>query len=302
MTTDRRRQWGFSLVELMVALALGLAVSALVARIWANNRASFRSQDNNARLLENGRFALQLLERELRLAGYKGLNQESAPSSQLFGNGMQVALTGSNDNQSSVNSVTSDTLAVAFYGSGTGASGDGTVTNCFGTAIPGATQVQDQFWVQVDTATSLPALYCQSTLTTATTASVTSGPAVYSVETLQVQYGEETDGLGSGTPNRYVHAGSVTSFDNVTEIRLSLLVRGEDRTALIVQQSPSALKAVAGTGSLGVKYYHFGTSSTSPYTAVDSSDTGAVTDLSTVRDGRQRTLYGTTVALRNRTN
>ena len=299
MTVTRRHLAGFSLVELLVALALALAISALVARIWTNNRQSFRNQDNNARLQENARFALQILERELRQAGYKGLNQEAMPADRLFGATppLYPALSGTNDSTVTVNGLTTDALSVAYYGSGTGANGDGTVSNCFGVGVPGGTLVRDTFTVRIDGANG-PALVCLSTLAGSPALPT---PLVYGIETLQVIYGEETDNLGTRIPNRYVPAVAGVNFDNVSEVRLSLLVRGEDRTTVVTPQAPSALKAASTTGpSYGVRYYHFGTTATSPYTPVDTGDAGAVSDLSAVADGRQRGLYGTTVALRNR--
>ena len=56
---------------------------------------------------------------------------------------------------------------------------------------------------------------------------------------------------------------------------------------------------MAATAPFGSKYYHFG----STYFSTDATgDTGAMSDLSAVQDGRQRLLFGTTVSLRNRTN
>ena len=299
MLRRRRAALGFSLVELMVALALGLAVTTLVGRVWMNNRQSFRNQDNRARILENGRFALQLLERELRLAGYKGLNREGAEMSMMFGVAgvNQPVLTGANEVYS-VNvaagppaiALTSDTISVAFYGaSNSVGAADDTVTNCFGVAVPSDTQVQDTFSVQFDTVHGLPALMCSSTLSGSVAKAV-----AYSIESLQILYGEETDGKGTGSPNHYVQAQKVVDFNNVRQVRVSLLARGEDRTVVVNQGQSSSMATVGTTAPYGVKYYHFGTT----YGTTDS-DSGALSDLSKVSDGRQRALFSTTIALRN---
>lgn len=299
-----RRPAGFSLVELMVALALSLAMTALMGTIWANNRRGFKSQDNRARIQENGRFALQVLERELRLAGYKGLGKEAADPTLLFGSGGQAAALAGNNDTSSVQvnpgaALTTDTVTVAFYGSGTGATGDGSVTNCFGTGIAAGTQVQDSFYVQLDATTGLPSLVCRSIAGGVTTLAV----LAYSVESLQILYGEETDGLATGTPNRFVQSSSVgaNNWSNVTQVRLSLLLRGEDRTSTPAKGLSTPLQTVAATAPFGAKYYHFGTTY---YNNDTTGDTGALSDLSAAaaQDGRQRLLFGTTVTLRNRTN
>lgn len=61
---------GFSLVELLVALLLGVVLSGgmVAAFIGARQNASY--EDQLARMQENGRFALRLLTRELVMAGF----------------------------------------------------------------------------------------------------------------------------------------------------------------------------------------------------------------------------------------
>ncbi|WP_288253320.1 PilW family protein [uncultured Hydrogenophaga sp.] len=65
----RRRATGFSLVELMVALALGLFLIGGILNIFLTNQQAFRTNDNLARLQENARLAFELTAREIRLAG-----------------------------------------------------------------------------------------------------------------------------------------------------------------------------------------------------------------------------------------
>jgi len=66
------RQRGLSLVEIMVALAVGVVLLTGVIQIYASTKATYRMQDNLARLQENGRFALSFLTRDVRMAGYHG--------------------------------------------------------------------------------------------------------------------------------------------------------------------------------------------------------------------------------------
>ena len=68
------RWQGVSLVELMIALVIGLALSTAVILIYANSKHAFGVQDNIAKIQENGRFALQVLKQDIRMAGYWGLN------------------------------------------------------------------------------------------------------------------------------------------------------------------------------------------------------------------------------------
>jgi len=63
---------GFSLVELMVALTIGLLIIAAIGRIFFSSRSTYQTDEGLARLQENARFALDSLQRDIRLAGYYG--------------------------------------------------------------------------------------------------------------------------------------------------------------------------------------------------------------------------------------
>jgi type IV pilus assembly protein PilW len=65
---------GTGIVELVIALAIGLSLSLAAITIYLNNKAAWRAQSNTAYLQETGRFALHLLREDTRLAGYWGLN------------------------------------------------------------------------------------------------------------------------------------------------------------------------------------------------------------------------------------
>jgi type IV pilus assembly protein PilW len=68
----RTSQRGFSVIELMVAMTLGLLVIGSVSALLVNSRKNYIVQDSVARLQENARFAMHLLTRDLRMAGYFG--------------------------------------------------------------------------------------------------------------------------------------------------------------------------------------------------------------------------------------
>jgi type IV pilus assembly protein PilW len=74
MTASAPRNRGFSLIELMVALTIGLII---VAAMLQNLTASSGSNRTNARVAEfqtNGRFAADFLRREIQHAGFAGLS------------------------------------------------------------------------------------------------------------------------------------------------------------------------------------------------------------------------------------
>jgi type IV pilus assembly protein PilW len=65
----RRSSGGFTIVELLVAMTLGLFLLGGVIGIFVNSRQSFRVNENIARVQENARFSFELLMREIREAG-----------------------------------------------------------------------------------------------------------------------------------------------------------------------------------------------------------------------------------------
>ena len=72
----RRRASGLSLVELMVALTIGLLLLLGLVEIFGASRAAFSSAEGSARIQENSRFALEFLRRDVRMAGHVGCLNE----------------------------------------------------------------------------------------------------------------------------------------------------------------------------------------------------------------------------------
>jgi type IV pilus assembly protein PilW len=68
----RARQGGFSLIELMVGVTIGLMLVAGLALLFANSSRSASEQEKSLRQIENGRYAVDLLSEDLSVAGYYG--------------------------------------------------------------------------------------------------------------------------------------------------------------------------------------------------------------------------------------
>ena len=66
---------GFSIVELMVAMVLGLLLIGGVLQIFLGNRQAQRVEQSVSRIEENGRIAMDLLTEDLRLVGYLGCSR-----------------------------------------------------------------------------------------------------------------------------------------------------------------------------------------------------------------------------------
>lgn len=72
MVRIQRRVRGFTLVEVMVGLALSLIVVFALMILFANNSRIRHEIDRSAQQIENGRFAMELIRDDLHLARYYG--------------------------------------------------------------------------------------------------------------------------------------------------------------------------------------------------------------------------------------
>ena len=72
-----RRQRGVTLVEMMVALAIGLLVTVAMLKVYVDASRMYRFNEGLARVQENGRFALEFIRRDARVAGFWGCNSDA---------------------------------------------------------------------------------------------------------------------------------------------------------------------------------------------------------------------------------
>lgn len=63
---------GFSLVELMIAITIGLILLGGIGYVYLGSRQTFRTQDDFSRIQENVRYALETVGVDVRMAGYAG--------------------------------------------------------------------------------------------------------------------------------------------------------------------------------------------------------------------------------------
>ena len=68
----RRGSRGFTLVELMISMTLGLGTIAATGYIYLGTVKTYRSHDSMSRLQEGARFAFELIGKDLRMAGTTG--------------------------------------------------------------------------------------------------------------------------------------------------------------------------------------------------------------------------------------
>lgn len=72
MTRHTSRQSGFSLIELMIALVLGLILTAGVISVYMTSKKTYALNVGIGQVQESGRFALGFMEEPIRMAGFMG--------------------------------------------------------------------------------------------------------------------------------------------------------------------------------------------------------------------------------------
>ncbi len=72
---DRCKQFGLSLIELLVAMVIGLFFMAGVIQAYISSVKVAAQVENTSRLNENGRYALDFMSRFIAVAGYIGVAQ-----------------------------------------------------------------------------------------------------------------------------------------------------------------------------------------------------------------------------------
>ena len=74
MKSPSSRPFGFSLIELMVALGITALLIIGAVTMYSQSRNTFRAAEAVARLQENARYAMSFIETDLRMANFWGLN------------------------------------------------------------------------------------------------------------------------------------------------------------------------------------------------------------------------------------
>lgn len=135
------RQHGVTLVELMIALAIGLLVTVAMLKVYVDASRMYRFNEGLARVQENGRFALEFIRRDARVAGFWGCysdatltNGVSATSDAYINVGAGHITGTSDDGLNSSDSITfrSATGSGALVTSGMSGTGDSVTVESVG--------------------------------------------------------------------------------------------------------------------------------------------------------------------------
>ncbi len=207
------KQQGFNLIEIMLSLTLGIILTGSVLKLMLDNREASNVSEYIAMAQQNGRFALYLLSKGLRKAGYR--NSITAPVADRFylGNCEGTAVctidgTGTN----------SDRIAIVY----TPPASDS--VDCTRTAVPTNQLTADVYYIDADpTNNNVLTLFCTGYDPITQTKRSNSTPIIAGIEQLQVVYG--VMGAG-GSVDQYVTANNVTDWMQVHSVRIGLLVSG----------------------------------------------------------------------------
>lgn len=67
-----RYDYGFSLIELMIAMALGLLIIGAIGSVFLATSQTYRTQEAMSQVQESGRFGIEKLSRDIRQTGFLG--------------------------------------------------------------------------------------------------------------------------------------------------------------------------------------------------------------------------------------
>ena len=323
----RRRpliQGGLTLVELLVAMTLGLLIVLAASSALLVSRQGFFAVDAASQLRDNARYAQDIVQRVGVQAGFKniflmrGSNTASGldanPAPHVFGinNAKRVAGAawdaGSNWGASEAGK-NSDILvlrAQTSTASEMSAASDGTIIDCLGvapTAVP--TDQNDRFINILHVQASSdgePALMCSRT---ASSGGFDTQPLVQGVENFQVLYGVDNvvpgaapTGSTDSVPERYLRANQLTVAGNDVATYANWRRVRSLRIGMVLRSKPgSAVDTASQT------FYPLGTSVGSSGGAIGSAFANAANDPGSVFtpavDRRLRQVVTFTVHLRN---
>ncbi|MSQ50455.1 MAG: prepilin-type N-terminal cleavage/methylation domain-containing protein [Betaproteobacteria bacterium] len=211
----RARHAGFTLVELMVAMTLGLVIVLVVAQVFLSSKESFNAVEQLSRLQENARYGMSQMARVIRSAGY--ITDPNTSRSTAFP-ALAPALAGTDGFSGAT-----DEITVRFQGSGS-PTADGTVIDCVGNEIVGGSLSVNRYYIGTG-ANNRSALFCANTGSDVPVVGA-AVELVPNVESMQVIFGETTDADTSA--NYYVPWGNVATPDSVVAVRIALLFSSDD--------------------------------------------------------------------------
>jgi len=227
-------QDGLTLIELMISLVIGMVLVLFISTLFVNSKASFRLNDDNARLQEDAGYAMGLIGRNLMQAGFG--NVRTSATTDFVGQALKGCSKGFKNTGVPLDlaCATTGTANPAFqvsyrvndlYDANTGAGAD-----CNGQKVDSTTSAAgiaiNSFFLATKSGDTVPSLYCNGNGNTV------SQPVLRSVEAMVLTYG--VDANGDYVPDQYLGADAVEAltpnainrknWDQVVSVQVCLLV------------------------------------------------------------------------------
>lgn len=240
-----RMSVGHTLVEMTIAAALGLIVTAGAVSLYRSQRIVFTQAADAAQIHDAGMTALTLIGEQLQMAGFVPADMPRPVSARpaLFGcaGGRPV---GADDSLTCESLAThSDGVAIRYVADSvsTWPSAAGLATDCLGqgvtktdTSAPGVTIV-NRFYAKTSGSTGEPELYCEGTGKTNA-----SQPLVEGVERVRLRYW-----LAGASSAIDAAAVAGTQWANIVAVDVCVLVRGAPQTGQLRYVDCDGVSAVA---------------------------------------------------------
>jgi type IV pilus assembly protein PilW len=219
------------MLELMVALSLGLLLMVGIGTIFVGSNQTNRVQGDNARIQEVGRYALEIIGRSLRQAGASAqMSTNPAAVTVTCVAPACTAITGTDD---SLNGTASDTLTVQMYAHADEVNGGVWGTrDCTGGFANAGTLVTHAF-----------ALNGTDLRCTGSVGGVQ--PLLSNIEDLQVIYGIDNNGDQSAEQYTVTPA----NWNRVVTARVCVLVRSESQGISVGRQTYLNCAGALGTAT-----------------------------------------------------
>ncbi len=88
MNSSKRNASGFTLIELMVAMAISVIVMAAIYQVYQSQQKAYFTQQMVIEMQQNARSAISLMKREIRMAGFKpaasdGIDNDMPPDGSI---------------------------------------------------------------------------------------------------------------------------------------------------------------------------------------------------------------------------
>ena len=241
------RARGFSLIEVLIAIVLGLVILIAVTNIFISSRQSFRTQEGLSQMQETGRLLNYLMYPYVRLAGYVPDPIKQTDPTTIF-IGTDTAVRGENDVAGTGTTADmqpgTDILTVRYRGQDNiaGTAADGSITNCRNIGgddgVRATETVTSRFYIisrnltDADRSNDVSSLVCEVAINGGATSTQ---PILQGVQDLQVLYGVGAPSAltGDRVTQRYYTAATMptTDWNRVTSVRVTLTVDSIDRVA-----------------------------------------------------------------------